>query len=158
MIQRIQSVYLLLAAVALALIVFFPISVHTFRGLTVDLVLLDRSAPDVISASMMINLWPALSGVILLVLLAFVIIFLFRNRPLQMRLTMIAVLLNMILVMGLFWMSGHLAAKLDPESIDHVVNYQFGIYLPIISLLFFILAYRGIRKDERMVRAADRLR
>ena len=33
-----------------------------------------------------------------------------------------------------------------------------GSYAPIVSLLFLVLAHRGIKKDEAMVRAADRLR
>lgn len=158
MIQRIQSVYLLLAAAGLVLMFFFPLSVHNFRGLEVDFMLLDKSAPDEVSAGMMLNLWPLVSGVVLLIILALVIIFLYKNRPLQMRLAMISVLLNILLVIAVFWMANHLAGKLDPESVDQTVEYQFGAYLPVLSLLFFILAHRGIKKDERMVRAADRIR
>ncbi len=38
------------------------------------------------------------------------------------------------------------------------VSYGPGIFFPIISLLFILLANRAIRKDENLVRAADRIR
>jgi predicted branched-subunit amino acid permease len=37
-------------------------------------------------------------------------------------------------------------------------NYGIGIMLPSISILFIILAIRGIKKDERLIKSADRLR
>jgi hypothetical protein len=37
-------------------------------------------------------------------------------------------------------------------------SYQFGIFLPVISLLLLVLASRAIRKDEALVKSADRLR
>jgi glucan phosphoethanolaminetransferase (alkaline phosphatase superfamily) len=158
MIQRIQSVYLLLAAAALVTMFFTPISVHSFRGLEVPFLLLERSSGESISAGMMINLWPLMSGVILLILLALLSIFLFKNRIQQMRMVMISALVNILLIIGVFWMANTLSSRFDPEAIDHQVAYQFGAYLPVVSLLFFILAHRGIKKDERMVRAASRLR
>jgi len=158
MIQRIQSVFLLLAAAALVAMFFTSISVHTFRGLEVPFVLLERVSAEQISAGMMINIWPLMSGVILLILLSLISIFLFKNRPLQMRMVMISALLNILLIIGVFWMANALSSRLDPEAIDHQVAYQFGAYLPVVSLLFFILAHRGIKKDEKMVRAASRLR
>ena len=38
------------------------------------------------------------------------------------------------------------------------IAWQAGAYLPLASLVFFVLAQRGIKKDEAKVRAADRLR
>jgi hypothetical protein len=37
-------------------------------------------------------------------------------------------------------------------------NYGIGVILPSLAILFIILALRGIRKDEMLVRSADRLR
>ena len=37
-------------------------------------------------------------------------------------------------------------------------NYGLGVILPSLAVLFIILALRGIRKDERMIKSADRLR
>lgn len=158
MIQRIQSVYFLLAAAALVLMFFFPLSLHSFRGLEVAFNLLEKTSADQLSASMMINLWPLLTAVILIIILCLLTIFLYKNRPLQLRLAMISVLLNILLIITVFWMVNYLSTKLDPESVDQQINYQFGVYLPIVSLVFLILAHRGIKKDERMIKAADRIR
>jgi hypothetical protein len=36
--------------------------------------------------------------------------------------------------------------------------YQFGMYIPLISLIFLVLASRAIRKDEELIKSSDRLR
>lgn len=37
-------------------------------------------------------------------------------------------------------------------------NYGLGVILPSLAVLFIILALRGIRHDEKMIKSADRLR
>jgi len=37
-------------------------------------------------------------------------------------------------------------------------TYQFGMYIPLISLVFLVLASRAIRKDEALIKSSDRLR
>lgn len=158
MIQRIQSVYLFIAVVALAAMFFFPLSVHSFRGLTIPFELLEKVSDTELAASMMITIWPLIVGVLVLIALGLITLFSYRNRQLQMRLVMASVLLNIVIIIAEFWMAKHLASKLDPQAVDMVVEYSFGAYLPVVSLLFFILAHRGIKRDEQKVRAADRLR
>ena len=81
-------------------------------------------------------------------------IFLFNNRSLQMRLAQISFIANFI---GLF-----LAIILfvqDPVmSSATKVDDSWGLYLPLISLVFLILALRSINKDDKLVRSMDRLR
>lgn len=158
MIQRIQSIYLFLAAICLAVMFFVPLSVHSFRGLSVPFELLSKSGGEEITASMMITIWPLVAAVLLLVGMILAVIFMYARRQRQMRWVMAAVLLNMVVIIAVFWMARLLAAALDPESVDQVVEYQLGAYLPVGSLLLLILAHRGIRRDEHKVRAADRLR
>ncbi|HRY99856.1 MAG TPA: DUF4293 domain-containing protein [Bacteroidales bacterium] len=158
MIQRIQSIYLLLAAAALALMYFFPLSEHSFRGLVVPFTLLSKGGAQELTASMMITVWPLVVGVLVLMILSLAALFLYSKRSTQMKVVMVSVLLNILLILGSFWMVRRLASRLDPAAVDQVMNYQFGAYLPVLSLLFLILAHRGIKKDEQKVRAADRLR
>jgi succinate-acetate transporter protein len=37
-------------------------------------------------------------------------------------------------------------------------NYGLGVILPSLSVLFVILALRGIRNDEKLIKSAERLR
>jgi|AntRauTorckE5430_2_1112549.scaffolds.fasta_scaffold00446_12 hypothetical protein len=81
-------------------------------------------------------------------------IFLFRNRPLQMKLSMLAVALTVTgVAYGAFLYFTDTAAE-----ISAAVTPDVGLALPVITLIFGILARNYIQKDEKLVRSADRLR
>jgi ABC-type polysaccharide transport system permease subunit len=46
------------------------------------------------------------------------------------------------------------------KKISIVPDYSkaFGIYLPLVALVFLIMANRAIKRDDKLVRSADRLR
>jgi hypothetical protein len=88
-----------------------------------------------------------------LVLLTFISLFLYGNRPLQYKLTMLAFLINVVFVIVLFFSTDHMQDRLKVEA-----QYKLGAILPLISMVLLILASKAIRKDERKVKAADRLR
>ena len=67
----------------------------------------------------------------------------------------ISFLLNILLIILIyFFYSSHFLQ----EQINIGPSYQFGIFLPIVSFVCLILASRAIRKDEALVKSADRLR
>jgi len=63
------------------------------------------------------------------------------------------IFLNIILVAGVFlnYPKLFIDTKIDIEP-------GLGTYFPLISLVFLVLAYRFILKDEKLVKSADRLR
>jgi hypothetical protein len=81
-------------------------------------------------------------------------IFLFRNRPLQMKLSMLAVALT---VTGVAY-GAFLYFTDTTAEISAAVTPDVGLALPVITLIFGILARNYIQKDEKLVRSADRLR
>lgn len=85
-------------------------------------------------------------------LVALVSIFLFKNRGLQMRLALLTIVLSILLfvVAGLLVMTEQQGTAEYEES--------FGVALPILALIFGILANRFIQKDDKLVRSMDRLR
>ena len=86
--------------------------------------------------------------------LSIVAIFLFKKRALQMRLAVfstIAAFVGSILTVILFMQEGLNKSK---EAIDD----GLGLYMAIAALVFTLLAYRFVNKDEKLVRSADRLR
>lgn len=95
-----------------------------------------------------------LSVIILLIcILSFAAIFLFKKRKIQLTLTVSIILLTILLI-GLmlfyaFWTAGKYQEKLVPG---------FKMFIPLLMFVFGILAYRGIRKDENLVKSYDRLR
>lgn len=97
---------------------------------------------------------------VLIALLALVDIFLFRNRPLQLRVSRFVALVVIIFIAALFYASQHTKDIFVGRmgNVPFESAYKIGIWLPILSLILAILAGRGIMKDERLVRSADRIR
>jgi hypothetical protein len=136
MIQRIQSIYLFLAALAAVVFVFLPFGKMNWNG------------SIVVMKAMMVIYFNVLCGAITAV--SFISIFLFKNRKLQLKTVILAIILSVGLI-GLSVFAIVLHQK------DH---YQFGpaVIVPVFVLIFNFLAYKGIKHDEDLVRSMDRLR
>lgn len=81
-------------------------------------------------------------------------VFLFRNRPLQKKLCMLGILLA-LLILGLEVMQvEEIRQSLNPT----VGRWQMGALLPMMMIVFLILAFLGIRKDDKLIKSLDRLR
>jgi hypothetical protein len=106
------------------------------------------------AADLAIPTWPVfiLEGV--LALLPLINIFLFRNRKLQIRISIYCIILAFGL-MGLiyyFFLIGF--RQLEEPS----YAFRFPLVVPAIFIILMYLAFRGIRKDEILVRSLDRIR
>jgi hypothetical protein len=82
-------------------------------------------------------------------------IFLFKNRPLQLKLGYLIIALGILLPVASFLLFMNESAALDASA---EVMDQAGLYLPILAILFGFLANHFIKKDERLVKSMDRLR
>jgi hypothetical protein len=158
MIQRIQTLYLSLAFIAIALLFAFPLAqffaengayVFSITGLK-NMVPGD---PAAFSSMIFLPLIIVSVGIDLLILLT---IFQYKNRAYQIKLTHIGVLASIALIMGVFF----LYIPMIEKKINIVPDYSkaFGIYLLLIALVFMVMANRAIKRDEKLVRSADRLR
>ncbi len=85
-------------------------------------------------------------------ILSLIAIFMFKNRKLQFVLGRLNIILNFILL-GLFvYRSLNLSGETD------VSEKGIGMLLPIFSIVFLVLANKAIKKDEDLVKSVDRLR
>lgn len=84
-------------------------------------------------------------------------IFLFRNRPLQLKISRFAMLIETGLLVLLFFYIDGAAQDYFTNSISYS-SYEAGVFLPIVSVVGFFLANVFIMRDERLVRSAERLR
>ena len=164
MIQRIQSLFLLIAFIAMILLFFFPIASITeytqvkSEALETDYYELSATGfNDPSPASV-----PQLSGyafipliilIIMELILIFYTIFRYKNRMHQLKLVKMGIFINIILVAGVFlnYPKLFITSQIDIEP-------GLGVYFPLISLMFLVIAYRFILKDEKLVKSADRLR
>ena len=153
MIQRIQSVYLFFASLALYALFLFPIvnvlSAFGAKKVMVTGVYESISGQVVQTAPFsLLTIATAILGLIPIVL-----IFLYKNRKKQATL----VYLNAFLVIGYsFWMAQTVKSVADKTL--EISDYSIGAGLTSVSILFLIWAAKGILRDEKLVKSADRLR
>ena len=145
MIQRIQSVLLLLAAIAV--FALFKLPFGSSETITASALFND----GIFSIQDHIGLLGLFCGA---GLLAFVGIFLFNNRPLQLKLSRVSIIANIIgiiLAAVIFMQDSTAMGAIVPKE-------ELGLGLPILSIIFTAFAIRFINKDEKLVKSMDRLR
>lgn len=136
MIQRIQSVYLLLVVLCAGV------------GPFLAYLWLDAQGTEFFAQN---ELWLSIAFYAAAAL-ALVTIFLFKNRQHQFVLNR----LNMILQLFLLGFFVYRSLNLSGETL--VSEKGIGMLIPIISIVFLVLANRAIKKDEDLVKSVDRLR
>ncbi len=154
MIQRIQSLYLLLAAIAIATVFFIPLAelvvndeynfTFLYRGLYQV-----KADSEILSVSSM----PLAALFTINLLICLITIFLYKKRGLQMRLCIINILL-LIGATGVIYY--YIAAAF--KNFEATVSYGISAIMPLVAAVLTYMAYRGVRKDELLVISMDRIR
>lgn len=136
MIQRIQSIYLFIAALISGVLIFFVSLWSNEAGEPVYV-------EDVI---------PALTMFLGSAVLSLVTIFLFKNRKLQFVLGRVNILLNFFLLgVFVYW-------TLTVPGEMQISEKGIGMFIPVLSIVFLVLANKAIKKDEDLVKSVDRFR
>ena len=153
MIQRIQTLYLLIATALMAVTIFTPMA-QFFDGTqeyTLTAFALKDAAGVTAQPTIYMGILLALAGV-----LPFIVIFLFKTRQLLIRLCAaeIVLLVGSLVVMGIYY---YLSARLF-DSVNGLGNLKLGVIMPLLSIVFVALATRAIFRDEVLVRSLDRIR
>jgi len=158
MIQRAQSIYLLLAVIAGLLTFFLPFA-HYLQG---DVKLAEYAVFGVFNVqSDLIEmsgpfLFPTWVMSLFVTLLPAIAIFLYKKRPVQLRITRLAFLVNLGFIVYLFFAIDTIHDQLYGTEV--AIIYHVGFYLPVVAIAFLFLAIRGIKKDEALVKSLDRIR
>lgn len=153
MLQRIQTVYLLLVLACLGLTFAFPFAEFDMKYVLDNqgAFLLDRSQ----SLETLLPFPMAYIAVSLIGLTAFTILA-YRDRKKQLLLGKLSYLLILGFVVCVYMSIDHIVDQLGGESVK--IEYLVSTYLPVIALVFLFLANRGIKRDEELVKSLDRLR
>ena len=146
MIQRKQTLFLL--AVALIAISMFFVPFIVLAGDTHNENIFLSSVLQGYNNS---NIYYPLILNFIVIILSVIIIFLYKNRVLQYKLSNLLIVFN-VFITGLFFILSFEVA------FGTLHSYSFGAFLPIISAVFAYLAAHFIKKDEQLVRSADRIR
>jgi hypothetical protein len=153
MIQRIQTLYLLVSLGLIVLIFFLPVA-ELISGNNQLVTFKATGFYDNGTGNHIISTVPVVIINSVIICIYFICIFLYKSRMIQIRLCV----LNMILLAGLIGLfCFHLLFYLKTvQNVDFKIGISFII--PVIAIIFTYLAFRGIRKDEYLVRLADRIR
>lgn len=149
MIQRIQTVFLLLITLISITLFFVPFVAYTTAQKTYSVDLL----PGHSAGFSPVYYVPVVFNIINMIL-SVVVILQFKKRIFQIKMASLLMAFSAIL----------LGTMLLFDFVDFGPNavlskaYLPGAYLPIVSILLAFLSIRFIRKDEELVRSADRLR
>ena len=149
MIQRIQTIYLLIVTVLMAVCLLNPIGsiitgdneISEFTNLYITLA---EGVKDYTP-------WALFVILLLVAVLAFVSIFLFKKRMLQIRLT----IFSSVMLIGYYLA---LVAYIFMLAEETTFSASWTICLPFAGIILNWLAIRGIGADEALVKAYDRLR
>lgn len=155
MIQRIQTLYLGIASILL--IVLFM----------VNILLLELTGEDASYQLTQIGLemhadtgvekigqaYAVMVSLVLSLLLSIYAVMQYRNRKFQITLVRFAMLMQLAFIASVVFYLTRLQEMTEGE-----VSYSPLLLVPIVNIVLYVLAIRGIRKDEELVRSADRLR
>ncbi len=157
MLQRRQSLFLLIAIMVIGFSFLLPVARYTQGDAMYRFTLLGlTTAEGRLVADAELNVpFGLLMG--LLAVMLVVIVLQFRDRPRQLRFVRFAYVF--VLVIGASLYITHNSIKAYLEQAAPVEAFTGGAALaPVLVLVLLFLAQRGIRKDEELVRSVDRLR
>lgn len=163
MIQRKQTIYLGLAFISMLLTLFFPL-------FTIESTVCATGAPEVVTygaygmsnGDMNADMPLYIIFIFLAVLTAVGIAF-FKNRKRQLLVTRINLILTILLAISLaifyYVFSGVVAKEVGMKGYcEATVNVGVGFFMVVAAIPFLILAIRGIRADEALLKSIDRIR
>ena len=143
MIQRIQTLYLIVAALVYGGLINV---VYLWKENDVLVYYLDLFE----STSLLLKSIPALF--LVSTVLSLITIFLFKNRKLQFVMNRLNILTNLFLLGVLLY---YLLSLPGETAISEK---GIGLFIPIVVVLLLVLANKAIHKDENLVKSVDRLR
>ncbi|MDD4922155.1 MAG: DUF4293 domain-containing protein [Bacteroidales bacterium] len=152
MIQRIQSLYLLLITALLIAVLFLPFGFLKTPGETYEYTAF--SIKQVLTGdAYVLPVWILAMLLVSGAALSFITIFFYKRRKTQITLCfcggIVLVLFYVVYSTFLFMFIG----KTGAEN-----NTSFGMALPLISIILDYMAINAIRKDEALVKSWDRIR
>ena len=145
-IQRIQTLYLLVALVMMAAFAFLTSFSFDVAG---NEYVVGTLATGVDGKTSINLLMLCLNG--LVVVLTAIAIFSYKNLKLQKRLCSISIILLIALLISIGVM---ILGATDEQNL----SIDISNVMPVVSLVLLFLAYRGISRDQRILSDSDRLR
>ncbi|MFW5760587.1 MAG: DUF4293 domain-containing protein [Cyclobacteriaceae bacterium] len=157
--QRVQTIFLALISITMLIFLFVPIWQEvTPEGLIINLTafsLKQFTIEGTLASNTGFPYFFVGIAAILVVVLAIYEITRFDNRLTQLKIGALNSLLMAVVLLLSVWFMIEAERDINPAIQG---SYQLGLFLPMLAMLFNVIANRYIRKDERLVRSVDRIR
>ena len=140
------------ALIIMGLMFFFPVlrfidpNSNTYKLTYLGIVNIDKG-------DYIIKAIPLTILLVVIELLLLITIFSYKNRILQMRLSIFSILLMLGSLGLIYFYSLHGQGKIGGE-----IFYLYPVIFPVVSAIITFLAFKGVKKDEELVRSYDRIR
>ncbi len=157
MLQRIQTLFLICTFVAALACFFLPF--WNYTGVNPDYIYqLTLFKVKLISGNSQLLAIGTLPIIVLnsvSILLSVVSLFFYKKRIMQMKINNYNLLITLIFTVTVFLWIPYMISEALPGAVS---QWQPGLIFPLLSVIFLVLANIFIRKDEKLVKSADRLR
>lgn len=154
MIQRIQTIYLLIVAILIGILYFFPIASFVVeQDMSMYNLSVNGLIPDVAGAKPLFRAIPLIIFISVIIIISTITIALYKRRMFQIRLCIINIILLLGLQVFMFYF-----VSVSKHQLGSSASFSLIFVFPIISAVLSYLAIRRIAKDESLVRSMDRLR
>lgn len=147
-IQRIQSVYLLIAVILMAVFAFFPALSFELGGREFVYGALETGKVGATHIDPLM-----LMLIVLISLLAFIDIFLYKNLQRQMTVCFVDIILGLAMMVAIGIQAFVVGGR---EGVTLI--WQWYLALPVLAIIFLMLAHKAMSSDKKKLRDADRLR
>ena len=154
MIQRIQSVYLLVAAILIGILYFLPFASFVVeQDMSMYHLSIKGLIPNTLGSKPLFHVLPLIIIISVIITTSIATIVLFKRRMFQIRLCIV----NIALLIGLQGLMLYFVSMSKHQLGSHT-TFSLIFVFPLISAILTFLSIRKIAKDEALVRSADRLR
>ncbi|MEO9872760.1 DUF4293 domain-containing protein [Ekhidna sp.] len=167
MLQRVQTIFMTIAAIAMILMLFFPVwekSDGQFEAEKREYAIMDAfqlryeqhitETGEIQLLGTQDTFLISIGGVLAALVMLFSVTR-YKNRMTQVKLNALFSLITAATLVGIYLYISKANALFDPTVQG---TFLIGFYLPIVAMLNNFLANRFIRKDEQLVKSADRIR
>ena len=150
MLQRIQTIYLILAGICTSLTLYFSFATYSISGKLVSF-----TSQGFSPFGKNIENFPLYIVIIISSILIALSIISFKKRKRQIFLNTANYMVVLALIVLIFINFKNFEPTQD-ENIE--ISYGVGMFLPIVTLVLLFMANRAVKKDEELIKSMDRIR
>jgi hypothetical protein len=151
MIQRIQTLYYLIANFLVILLFFVPFAEMADSNGIVYQVGVTGVLKNEAKMSILETSWMILLTTCVIMIFQSLVIFLYKNRLRQIRLSYVIITLLIILTFLFKFWQGF-------DTVKSISSWKIYAVFPAIAMVLNLLAINGIKKDENLIKSIDRIR